>query len=493
MALYVAGQQVGGMAVARQALPQLHLNGPEYGVEYTDATGDFSNANPGVVGTDYKYDSQATVDFIASRGWRTVKLPIRWERIQPTLYGGLDYAELGRLTDFIGMCETAGLSVNLDVHNYGLYYHDVAGVGTRTAIGGTETPVAAFVDLWSRLAGVFKDSSTVTVYNLMAEPQGDYGNLTADTWHTASQDAVNAIRQVDQATEIHVGGFGWSSLRWWELYNPDPWIVDPADNFRYVAHHYWDGTGGGSYVESYAAEVNASTLEGNVAGDNPTALHSRILEELEEWAQWLDTHGVRGIVGELGWPHDDSSWHSLADWYLGHATRLNIPVVHWAAGEWVGDWATLRVYSGSPVGQQTGASLIAEKHLTPTITIGAAHVWYGEEWVMVYQNRKPLITQPFTLTSVSGNGTAHPLVPINVPAGETWAVSVQGTLTSTNYLGAAPSVRIGGQSNTVTFGSPTTSVNRTGTVSSGQGVALVSAGTARYDFVGTVTIDPNPV
>lgn len=377
---------VGGNAISQIYAPapqsQLHLNGPEYGVDYTAETGTFSSANPGVYGSDYHYDSSASVNYLASRGWKVLKLPIRWERIQADLYGPLRESELDRLTTFIDQCQQAGVAVNLDIHNYGLYYRDVDGVGVRTALGDPDLPVSAFADLWLRLATEFKDNPTVSVYNLCAEPQGTYGALTAATWRDASQAAVTAIREVDPRTEIHVAGFGWSSVAYWWDYNPAPWIIDPANNFRYVGHHYWDSDGSGGYNQTFAADVSAAEQAGHVADDLPTALHTKILAELTRFSDWLIDNNVRGVIGEAGWPHDSSEWNALGDWYLGESTRRGIPLVHWQTGEW-GDWDDLALYQGYPIDTARQSALVAESHFAP-LKIHSAFVYDSTDWVKVF-------------------------------------------------------------------------------------------------------------
>ncbi|MET0161050.1 MAG: hypothetical protein ABW204_00200, partial [Microbacteriaceae bacterium] len=56
-----------------------------------------------------------------------------------------------------------------------------------------------------------------------------------------------------------VAGYDWSSLARWSDNHPSGWIDDPADAFRYEAHHYWDAFGAGAYDRPYAEEL--STVE----------------------------------------------------------------------------------------------------------------------------------------------------------------------------------------------------------------------------------------
>jgi endoglucanase len=338
---------------------ELHLNGPEYGAALNERTSTFSNDRPGRYGTDYHYDGPESMEFLASRGWRQVKVPVRWERIQPTIRGSLDAAELERLQAFVDHCGAAGLLVNIDIHNYGLYYRDINGTGHRTPIGHSTLPVSAFADLWHRLALAFRESPHVSAFTLMAEPQ-DRGGLRGGVWRDASRAAVTTIHRVDPHREIHVAGWQWSSLRHWARNNPAPWISDPG--IRYCAHHYWDSDGSGEYTQSFATVVRQAVREGYTAGGLPTALHTRIEENLADFAAWLQAAGARGVIGEIGWPHDDPDWNDLADWYLGRVAAHGLPVAHWQAGEW-GDWDDLALYEGSPLSGVRASALVAESHL----------------------------------------------------------------------------------------------------------------------------------
>lgn len=442
MPMQIDGKEVSGMWVAApEGVPadglthQLHLNGPEYGVDYTAPTGTFSNANPGTIGTDYHYDGLASMQYLRSRGWRVVKLPIRWERIQPVLNAPLDAGELGRLSTFVGHCQAAGLKINLDIHNYGLYYRDVSGTGTRTIIGSAEVPISAFVDLWRRLATAFADSGTVTIYNLCAEPQGDYGGLTAAVWHEASQAAVSAIREVDTVTEIHVAGFGWSSLRWWVNNNGGAgWVTDPHDNFRYVAHHYWDSDGSGSYSTTYASNLTTATSENHTRPGSHDALHARVLNDLDAWNSWLTSAGARGIVGEIGWPHstDASSWGGLAEVYYTRLSELGIPAALWTAGEWA-DWAELSAYEGQPISGVRSSGLLAEGYLEASSpqafrAAQSAHIW-DEGWRQVW-SALPLSGGRYAWAGSTGRVPESGNLPAGLTPLITHTVTAPGTTTA---------------------------------------------------------------
>lgn len=319
----------------KQMPPILHLNGPEYGVEdFTGATNHFHNENIGTLGQDYHYESQKSLDYLAGRGWKYVKVPIRWERIQRTINGDLNPEEIMHLRGFMDRSHRAGLKVLIDLHNYGIYYENVNGVGTRRAIGHSRLPIASFADLWLKLARAFKNYPATFAYAIMAEPQSE-GGLTTAVWQKASQTAVDAIRSVDTKSEIHVAGFEWSSTADWEECNgPDAWITDTSGGIiRYEAHHYFDSDYSGEYKENYR-QAMSSAQKGYSKGNNKDALHTRILTELKGYTDWLERNNVLGIIGEMGWVANDKNWEALALVYLDELEKLDIPVIPWCAGEW---------------------------------------------------------------------------------------------------------------------------------------------------------------
>jgi hypothetical protein len=252
------------MAQARASDLQLGVN--LSGGEFASAGGDeriteFSNENPGVYGVDYQYDGQETFDYLASVGMESIRLPFRWERIQPELGAPLDPEELGRLQYAVARARAAGLTVVLDVHNFGAYHLEEGNGGVRRAIGTSQVSRADFVDLWTRLSEAFAGDSGIAAYDLMNEPvdlpEVD-GMTPAQLWEAASQDAVSAIRARGDDTMVMVPGYNWSHASEWTEYHDRPWIDDPADNTRYEAHHYWRL----DYGRSYDTEVADAAAKG---------------------------------------------------------------------------------------------------------------------------------------------------------------------------------------------------------------------------------------
>ena len=233
---------------------------------------DFSNKNPGTYDDDYHYDSQATFDYLASRGITLVRIPFRWERIQPQLNGSLDLQELKRLKGAVTRARQsrsnmpAGIRVILDLHNFGAYYEYSSGIGKGRRRDFRERGFAQYlVDLWSRLSAEFKSIPNV-YYGLMCEPvdsqtENANGKRTAVTeaWELGSQQIVDKIRNSGDAKLIIVSGYLWSGIVNWNKQHPKGWIRDRQNSVMYEAHHYWDGDSSGHYCLSYDDELRKIT------------------------------------------------------------------------------------------------------------------------------------------------------------------------------------------------------------------------------------------
>lgn len=222
-----------------------------------EPTSTFSNHDTGKYNECYRYDGQETFDYIAGRGVDVVKIEFRWEILQRQLGGPLHPRSVDRLVAVVNRARTAGLTVILSMHNFGAYWLWNGEEGVRRAIGSSKVPIRYYKNVWKRLSNLFRDVTDVH-YAIMSEPVGlgPKGDLSpAEVWEKASQAAVDVIRSTGNTHSILVNGYRWSSLADWTEIHPDPWIEDPADNFFYTAHHYWDRDGSGHYDYSYQDEV----------------------------------------------------------------------------------------------------------------------------------------------------------------------------------------------------------------------------------------------
>jgi len=311
---------------------------------------------PGALNTDYTYNSERSFQYFAAKGLTLIRVPIRWERIQPVLGGPLDATNLNALKRNIGWAKTNGAKVIIDPHNYGRYKINEGGVLKEYVIdesydGAVKVSSANFQDLWVRLSNEFKDEAAVYAYDLMNEPH-DMGK--AD-WKAISQAALTAIRNNGDNKLIMVPGDAWSAAhRWPSVHGPTTWISDPANNFMYEAHQYFDSDNSGTYKRTYDQELAGNA---NLATLGQT--------RVAQFVDWCNSNGVRGFLGEFGVPNTDPRWLTVLDNFLSALDAAGFDAAYWAAGEWWGSYA-LSVQPQSSFTIDRPQLAVLMKHLPPS-------------------------------------------------------------------------------------------------------------------------------
>jgi hypothetical protein len=95
------------------------------------------------------------------------------------------------------------------------------------------------------------------------------------------------------------------------------------------------------------------------AEEGEDALHRRVRAELKVFTDWLQANGVRGYVGEVGWPDDAGGeaerWNALAEAWFQDADAANLWVTAWATGEWwIDPYYRLAVYENREGAHDSG-------------------------------------------------------------------------------------------------------------------------------------------
>lgn len=116
------------------------------------AGAEFGERMPGVFGEDYMYPTAGDLDYFKAKGLTLVRLPFKWERIQPVLGADLDHAELERMKKVVLMAQERNIWVLLDMHNYCRRKEK----GEYLIIGSEKLPALTVADAWRRLATEFK-------------------------------------------------------------------------------------------------------------------------------------------------------------------------------------------------------------------------------------------------------------------------------------------------------------------------------------------------
>ncbi|MGX1928980.1 glycoside hydrolase family 5 protein [Flagellimonas sp. 2504JD4-2] len=309
-----------------------------FGVNLAGA--EFGNNFPGTYNTDYTYPTVEELDYFNSKGLKLMRLPFRWERVQPVLGGDLNSEELGRIENFLQLAKNRNMFVILDLHNYGRYNIN----GTDHIIGSANVTTGHIKDLWSKLSSALADRDEIWGYGIMNEP---HDMLSSTPWFNIAQNIITGIRDHDINTRIIVGGDSWSSAeRWMTRSDTLKDLKDPSNNLVFEAHVYFDNDASGKYDSSYDGE-----------GANPNIGVDRV----KPFIEWLRTNKLKGFIGEYGVPSNDDRWLAALDNFLEYLKQNCVNGTYWAAGPWWGDY----ILSIEPEnGMDKPQMAIVEKHVT---------------------------------------------------------------------------------------------------------------------------------
>jgi endoglucanase len=314
----------------------VNLFGAEFGV---------TNGNlnlPGTYGQHYIYPTAAEVGHFVGKGMNTFRLPFRWERMQRSLYAPLDglgggpIGEIDRLDAFVNAATAAGAYVILDPHNFQRYQPAAADFeSSAQGLVGSAVPNSAYANFWGQLATHYRANQHV-IFNLMNEPN----TMPTAQLVTSHNAAIAAIRQTGAQNLILVPGNQWTGAWLWN----ETWyqganathmlnIVDPANNFAFDVHQYFDADGSGTSPQIGSSQAPNNTNIG--------------VERLTAFTNWLHTHHRKGFLGEFALAESRFGSGANADGpQIGDETlrnTLNFIQAHsedwlgwtwWAAGPW---------------------------------------------------------------------------------------------------------------------------------------------------------------
>ena len=304
------------------------------------ACAEFGTVFPGKYGVDYTYPSKQDLLYWRDKGLRLVRLPFKWERLQPELGGELNRSDLNLMKDFIAEARDLDMQVLLDLHNYCRRYFN----GEHHIIGCGGVQIRHYAEFWKLMAAEMKEFDNIYGYGLMNEPH----DLQADTpWFDMAQTAIDSIRTVDNKTAIFVGGDNWSSAcKWIQASDTLKHLVDPADNIVFEAHCYFDKDNSGTYKYSYSEE-DGTPQKG--------------VQLVTPFIEWLKANNLRGFIGEYGIPQDDPDWEITLDNFLAYIARNGVNGTYWASGPWWPEETvmTIPAYAG---GKERSQVRILEKY-----------------------------------------------------------------------------------------------------------------------------------
>jgi endoglucanase len=274
------------------------------------AGAEFGQLVPGQVDRDYFYPTAADFRFCRAQAFNTVRLPFRWERLQPDLNAPFDPQEWGLLKSAIRNAREFGLKLILDPHNYAHRRVRDDDFTVDHLIGSPAVPSSAFSAFWSQLAKrTAKDAHVI--YGIMNEPEG----LSADAWLDTANEAIAAIRRQNTGTLLLVPGTAYSGAHSWIAAGNTALarVRDSAGNFAIEVHQYLDADSSGT-----SGAVVSETIG---------------VERLQNFQAWARAQKFKAFLGEFGAASDAASLAAMSA-MLREVERNSDVWIGWTA------WAT---------------------------------------------------------------------------------------------------------------------------------------------------------
>ncbi|MDO5035381.1 MAG: glycoside hydrolase family 5 protein [Porphyromonas sp.] len=240
------------------------------------------------------YITQADINYIASTGSNTIRLPFHYKLFTDEDYMGLTSDQDGfeRIDQLVEWCREAGLYLILDMH-------DCPGGQTGDNIDDSmgypwlfesEESQALFCDIWQRIAERYHNEPVILGYELMNEPIAPYFD-NVDELNAKLQPlykrAVSAIREVDEHHIIILGGAQWNGnfapLTEWEY----------DDKIIFSCHRY----GGSPAQEAFQTLIDYRDKT------NKPMFMGETGHNTMEWQSQLSQMLRANNIGYLFWPY----------------------------------------------------------------------------------------------------------------------------------------------------------------------------------------------
>lgn len=215
----------------RRPLTGVNVSGAEFG------------SVPGRINQDYVYPNAVELDYYAASGARIVRIPFRWERLQPALYGPLATVDRAALQSVVRNARARGLVVVLDMHDYARRRPN-GEAKANAAVGTVDLGASALTDAWTKIAADYRDDPNVWL-GLMNEPSG---LAVADWWRVAQQLVVD-LRGQRVTNKLLVPGGSWTGAHSWLSSGnavQAARFTDPGRNYAFELHQYLDKDSSGT-------------------------------------------------------------------------------------------------------------------------------------------------------------------------------------------------------------------------------------------------------
>ena len=302
-----------GAALALLATPALaqqrsviNLSGMEYNGGKPNARLNF----------DYVAPSDATYAAVKAQRFWGVRLPISEETLQPdpvkAARGELAEPYASQVVDAVTRGQKAGLTIIVDLHNYGRYYGNPVHL---TSDDPARNIRPMYVNVVGALAKRLQAAGAWGL-SLTNEPH----DIAVADLQSVTQDAVHAARSAGFRGYLFYGDAGWSTAYdglQITVRDPLPGGVSCID-----VHAYGDGDNSGTYRQAFGKDGSSANT---------------IVDRLRPAVEQAKREKRCLFVGEIGAPVGDVNRRDQVLRAARYLAAQGVDWAYWTAGEWTGN------------------------------------------------------------------------------------------------------------------------------------------------------------
>ncbi|KAH9809741.1 family 5 glycoside hydrolase [Melampsora americana] len=241
----------------------------------------------------------------------TLRFPIGWQYIQPTINGALNETYLTLLDKYVTETINLGAFAIIDLHNYARRDGKI--------VGESDLGADALADLWVRLAGHYKSQPNV-LFGLINEPH----DVNSKVWFEVVQQVVTAIRKAGANNNILLPGNTWQHFATFssDYNNGLSAIKNPDGSHKglvFEIHQYFDQDGSGTNKECTQDHIS----------------------EMQSVVTLLQNDGRQVLITETGGGNTQSCSEIVSKFTTAaeSAYPTVVGVLIWAAGSFAADYA----------------------------------------------------------------------------------------------------------------------------------------------------------
>lgn len=269
---------------------------------------------PGRMNFDFVYPSTTTMDYFRNIGVTIFRLPITWERLQPSNYAALESIHINELIRLAKYAKNHDLCLLIDLHNFGKF--------NGRALSDYSDASNLMSDFWLKVSAALVDYQGNIAFGLMNEP----AKVSRSFWASTAQSVVEKLRINGVTNLIIVAGGTWSGAHsWFSGSTTDPSNANLFSKFS--------DSLGRTVIELH------QYADSNYSGTSTDCINTdKMRQFLDKVSDWGNFNNQKLFLGEFGVPVQEPCLNVLQVMLDEMQSSPWVGWSYWAAGAWWGDY-----------------------------------------------------------------------------------------------------------------------------------------------------------